>query len=97
MLLLVEGCVQHHSYSYQSFRIKVAVCALIIHILPEVSLTPTTVQSGRLCLPTPARGSPGNSIECCLPCPVTDWVYEDGMEWTQPAVITEADGLLRLS
>ncbi|KAL8840327.1 MAG: hypothetical protein Q9170_001342 [Blastenia crenularia] len=34
---------------------------------------------GRFCAPVPsARGS----IECCLPCPVSDWIYSDNFKTT---------------
>ena len=30
---------------------------------------------GRFCAPVPtAEGT----VDCCLPCPITDWVYSDG-------------------
>ena len=32
------------------------------------------VEYGRLCAPVPTLAGP---IDCCLPCPVTDWVYPD--------------------
>lgn len=31
---------------------------------------------GRFCAPVP---SSAGTIECCLPCPVADWIYSDGM------------------
>ena len=31
-------------------------------------------ESSRLCAPLPASGG---SLFCCLPCPMTDWVYPD--------------------
>ena len=41
-----------------------------------------TVEYGRLCAPVPTLAGP---IDCCLPCPVTDWVYPDSMAIsTQP-------------
>ncbi|KAL8682425.1 MAG: hypothetical protein Q9186_001546 [Xanthomendoza sp. 1 TL-2023] len=39
-------------------------------------------QPGRFCAPVPSRGG---SIECCLPCPVTSWIYSDNFE-TLPKV-----------
>lgn len=30
---------------------------------------------GRLCAPVP---SAEGTVDCCLPCPITDWVYSDG-------------------
>lgn len=30
---------------------------------------------GRLCAPVP---SAEGMVDCCLPCPITDWVYSDG-------------------
>ncbi|KAL8848428.1 MAG: hypothetical protein Q9221_006535 [Calogaya cf. arnoldii] len=32
---------------------------------------------GRFCAPVPSMGG---SIECCLPCPVTSWIYSDNFE-----------------
>lgn len=32
---------------------------------------------GRLCQPTQ---STGGNVTCCMPCPITDWIYADGFE-----------------
>ncbi|KAL8905531.1 MAG: hypothetical protein Q9171_006627 [Xanthocarpia ochracea] len=37
---------------------------------------------GRFCAPVPSLGG---TIECCLPCPVTSWIYSDGFHTTPKA------------
>jgi len=42
---------------------------------PRYFAETSTVLPGRFCAPVPtAQGT----VECCLPCPVTEWVYSDG-------------------
>ena len=60
---------------------------------------------GRFCAPIPSLKGP---IDCCLPCPVTDWVYSDGMyneeygtlisdKWPEFKVIPEAANWLNVA
>lgn len=52
---------------------KVSILEITILNIAKTS----TDLSGRFCTPVPtAQGT----VQCCLPCPITDWVYSDG-EW----------------
>ena len=43
-----------------------------VFFLHVTCLTLITVEAGRLCTPIPL---PQGLVECCLPCPLTEWVY----------------------
>ena len=48
---------------------------------------PLTDLPGRFCAPVP---SVNGTVNCCLPCPITSWVYSDG-ESCNWDIMKEAD------
>lgn len=44
-------------------------------------LIPLTVLPGRNCAPNPLQGANATGT-CCIPCPVYDYLYKDGMTST---------------
>lgn len=57
---------------------RTAGCKNSILTITTQNLAETSTDlDGRFCAPVPsAKGT----VQCCLPCPITDWVYSDG-EW----------------
>ena len=53
-------------------------CKKLVPMVVILKLTETSTDlPGRFCAPVPtAEGT----VDCCLPCPITDWVYSDGEE-----------------
>ena len=50
-------------------------------------------QPARFCAPVPTIGGP---IDCCLPCPITDWVYSDGTSSAERFKRVDAEMKIRL-
>ena len=66
----------HHSYSCQNLTVKwdVSVTRATYNTTQHLA-DPSADLPGRFCAPVP---SVEGTIQCCLPCPITDWVYSDG-------------------
>ena len=63
----------HLFCSFQSFRAQMVVSDSYgrARCLTTVEYSQGIVLAGRFCAPAPG------SIDCCLPCPMTGWVYSD--------------------
>ena len=59
-------------------------CAYFRSLLPSIEnhTNVNIVEASRLCAPIP---SPHGPVSCCLPCPLTDWVYPDSMSRLYPS------------
>lgn len=73
-----------------------AGCKNSISIITTQNLAKTSTDlNGRFCAPVP---SAEGTVQCCLPCPITDWVYSDGERRTGMLMhmLWSTEGVLRL-